>query len=116
MGVNFVMVGPPGGRRARGKEKPGEKPSFRERVHALRYVPRLVRLVWQTHRGLAVTMGALRLIRAFVPIATLWIGKLIIDGVVAAQRSGSSWRTISGLIAIEIAIVIVGELLARASS
>src|SRR5215213_927767 len=116
MGVNFVVYGPPGGRRGRKAEKPGEKPSFRERIDALRYVPKLMRLVWQTHRGFTIAMGLLRLVRAFVPIATLWIGKLIIDGVVAAQRTGASWRTIGGLIAIEIAIVIVGELLARASS
>src|SRR5215203_976986 len=116
MGVNIVVAGPPGGRRGRKPEKPGEKPSFRERVHALRYVPQLVRLVWETHHGLTVAMIALRLVRAFVPIATLWIGKLIIDGVVAAQRSGASWRSIGSLIAIEVAIVVVGELLARASS
>src|SRR5215207_929508 len=116
MGVNIVVAGPPGGRRGRKPEKPGEKPSFRERVHALRYVPQLLRLVWGTHRGFTVAMVILRLIRAFVPIASLWIGKLIIDAVVAAQRSGASWRSIGSLIAIEVAIVVVGELLARASS
>src|SRR6188474_604747 len=116
MGVNFVIIGPPGGRRGRMAQKPGEKPSFRERVDALRYIPRLLGLVWQTHRGLTLAMIGLRLIRAFVPITTLWIGKLIIDGVVAAQRTGESWRTLGSLIAIEIAIVIVGELLARTSS
>jgi ATP-binding cassette, subfamily B, bacterial len=114
MGVGFGVHGPGGGRRHRGK--PGEQPSFRERVNALRYVPRLLRLVWQTHRGLAVTMGVLRFTRSFVPIATLWIGKLIIDGVVATQQSGGTWRSVGKLVAIELAIVIVGELLARASS
>ncbi len=59
----------------RHREKPGEKPSFRERMDALRYVPQLLRLVWATHRGFTITMGVLRLVRAFVPIATLWIGK-----------------------------------------
>src|SRR5215207_7782057 len=116
MGVNIVVAGPPGGRRGRKPEKPGEKPSFRERVQALRYVPQLVRLVWGTHRGLTLAMIAMRLVRAFVPIATLWIGKLIIDGVVAAQRAGDTWHAVGRLIAIEVGIVIVGELLARASS
>ena len=116
MGVNMVVTGPSRGRRGRPSEKPGEKPSFRERLDALRYVPQLLRLVWGTHRGFTVAMVILRLVRAFVPIASLWIGKLIIDGVVAAQRSGASWRSIGSLIAIEVAIVVVGELLARASS
>jgi ATP-binding cassette subfamily B protein len=115
MGVGFVVHGPGGGRR-RDREKPGERPSFRERIQALRYVPKLLRLVWETHRGLAVAMGVLRLIRSFVPIATLWIGKLIIDGVVATQQAGGTWRAVGNLVAIELAIVIFGELLARASS
>jgi ATP-binding cassette subfamily B protein len=85
-------------------------------MNALRYVPQLLRLVWNTHRGFTVAMALLRLVRAFVPIATLWIGKLIIDGVVTAQRTGGSWRSVGSLVAIELAIVIVGELLARASS
>jgi ATP-binding cassette, subfamily B, bacterial len=116
MGVTPVVVVPPGGRRGRGSAAAGEKPSFRERMAALRYVPQLLGLVWNTHRGFTVTMAVLRLVRAFIPIATLWIGKLIIDGVVAAQRTGTSWRSVAALVAIELAIVVVGELLARASS
>ncbi|MCC6317821.1 MAG: ABC transporter ATP-binding protein [Gemmatimonadaceae bacterium] len=91
------------------------RPTFRERVQALRYVPKLARLVWETHRGLSVAMGALRLVRGLVPIASLWVGKLIIDGILEAQRSGGSWRTVLPLIGLEIAIVVFGELLSRAS-
>jgi ATP-binding cassette subfamily B protein len=115
----FVVFVSPGSRRNRRADppgKPGEKPSFRERMDALRYVPRLLAMVWDTHRGFTVAMAALRLVRAFIPIITLWIGKLIIDGVVAAQRNGGTWRSVGGLVAIELAIVVVGELLARASS
>ena len=85
-------------------------------MRALRYVPQLLSLVWNTHRGFTIAMAVLRLVRAFVPIATLWIGKLIIDGVVSAQRTGASWHSVASLVVIEVAIVIVGELLARASS
>ena len=119
MGSPFVVFVSPGGRRGRRaeqSEKPGEKPSFRERMDALRYVPQLLAMVWDTHRGFTVAMAVLRLVRAFVPIVTLWIGKLIIDGVVSAQRNGGTWRSVGGLVAIELGIVIVGELLARASS
>ncbi|HYE15658.1 MAG TPA: ABC transporter ATP-binding protein, partial [Pyrinomonadaceae bacterium] len=92
-----------------------ESPSLRERVGAMRYVPPFVRLVWQTHRGLTAAMAALRLARAFVPVAVLWVGKLIIDEVVAARGgelvTGRLWR----LVAVEFALALAGEALSRAS-
>src|SRR5262245_12451596 len=63
---------------------PSKSPSWRERIAALRYVPPLIKLVWRTHRGYTAIMIALRLSLAFAPVATLWVGKLIIDAVVAA--------------------------------
>src|SRR5678816_3426696 len=65
-----------------------ERPrGVRERLAALRYLPQLVRLVWQTHRGFTLAMVVLRLVRAFVPVATLWAAKLIIDQVVLLTRT-----------------------------
>jgi hypothetical protein len=93
-----------------------ESPSWRERIAALRYVPPLIRLIWETHRGYTVAMVLLRLLRAFVPIATLWIGKLIIDAVVEARSGPFDISRLWKLVAIEIAVVVVGEILARASS
>jgi ATP-binding cassette, subfamily B, bacterial len=98
----------------RGREK--ERPSWRERIAALRYVPPLVRLVWQTHRGFTSVMIVLRLVRAFIPVATLWIGKLIIDAVVAMREGQATFRRLWELVALEIIIVLGGEMLARASS
>ena len=82
----------------------------------MRYVPPLVRLVWGTHRGFTSTMVCLRLIRAFVPVASLWIGKLIIDTVVAMREGQSGFSRLWQLVALEIAIVLGGEILARGSS
>ena len=95
-----------------------ERPrGFRERLAALRYLPALVRLVWQTHRGYTAAMVVLRLIRAFVPVASLWAAKLIIDQVVQLTREpGGSLTALWRVVALELAIVVVGELLARASS
>jgi ATP-binding cassette subfamily B protein len=102
--------------RARFRQPPPE-PTWRDRVRALRYVPPLLRLVWETHRGFTMTMAVLRLTRAFVPVATLWVGKLIIDTVVALRTTGFSDLTrLWELVALEIAIVLAGEVLSRASS
>jgi ATP-binding cassette subfamily B protein len=91
-------------------------PTWRQRVGALRYVPPLLRLIWETHRGYTVTIVVLRVVRAFVPVATLWIGKLIIDRVIALAAGGGERTTLWKLVALEIAVVVAGELLARASA
>jgi ATP-binding cassette subfamily B protein len=72
--------------------RPGypQKRSWRERVGALRNVPPFLRLVWQTSRKLTLGTLLLRLVRALVPVVTLWIGKLIIDEVIVlAQAPGA---------------------------
>lgn len=99
------------------KRKMEGPPTWRERFTALRNVPPLLKLVWQTHRGYTATMALLRFLRAFVPVAALWVGKLIIDAVVVARIArppdlSRLWE----LVGIEIAIVLIGELLARASA
>jgi len=103
------------GRRAR---SPAEKPpTWGERVRAMRNLPPFLRMVWGTHRGMVAGICALRLLRAFVPLATLWIGKLIIDAVIAATRTGEPhWRRITTLLLTELAIVAVGEAAARTGS
>jgi ATP-binding cassette subfamily B protein len=97
---------------------PAKSPPWRDRVAALRHVPAFLRLVWETHRGYAVAVMLLRVLRAGVPVLTLWVGKLIVDAVVAGARvhvaprdAGRLWR----YVAIEIAIVLGGDLLGRVS-
>jgi ATP-binding cassette subfamily B protein len=101
------------GRRRRPPEEPA---SWRERLDALRYVPALFRLIWETHRGYAVSMVVFRILRSFVPVATFWVGKLILDTVIAAKAGHGSLTQLWRYLVLEIAIVLAGEILARASS
>jgi ATP-binding cassette subfamily B protein len=94
-----------------------DKPaSRRERLAALRYLPPLARLIWQTHAGYTTGMMLLRLVRAFVPVATFWVGKLILDTVIAVRDGRAELSELWRYVAIEIAIVVTGEILARASA
>jgi len=68
--------------------------TLRERFGALRNVPPLLRLVWATSAPLTATNLALRLIRALLPLAMLWVGKLIIDEVVAVATAGFAFETV----------------------
>ena len=49
----------------------------------LTHLRRTLGLVWRTSRPLTVALGVLTLLGALVPIAIAWVGKQIIDGVVA---------------------------------
>jgi len=102
--------------------------SLRERFGALRNLPPFLRLIWQTSPALTVGNAALRLLRAFLPVAMLFLGKLIIDEVVVQMRLTSpgpglaDWirsgrlDTLGVLIALEAGLAIVADLLGRASS
>ena len=61
--------------------------SLRERFGALRNIPPFLKLVWQTSPPLATATLVLRLVRALLPVATLYVGKLIIDEVISLAAS-----------------------------
>jgi ATP-binding cassette subfamily B protein len=60
-------------------------------------------------------MVLLRLVRSAVPVANLWVAKLIIDEVIMLARTGASTRHLWSLVALEMGLVVVSELLARLS-
>ena len=89
-------------------------PTWADRRRAMRNLPPFLRMVWETHRGYTAAIVALRLVRAFLPLASLWIGKLIVDTVVRSAQSGRpEWREVATLVALELAVVSLGEVLAR---
>ena len=99
----------------------GKPATWGERLQALKYVPPLLKLVYETHRGYTAAILVLRVVRSLVPLAVLWIGKLIIDGVIAAVRVRAGggvidWWHLGGLVALELGIAVAGEGLARLSS
>src|SRR6185437_4251192 len=95
--------------------KASESPqTWRERFQALRNVPPLLRMVWETSRPLTVSTLALRCIAALFPLATLWISKLIIDLVVRAVRHQHIDRsTIWKLLILELLLAIGSDTLSR---
>jgi ATP-binding cassette, subfamily B, bacterial len=100
-----------------GSKVRAEEITWQARFASLRYVRPLLRLVWETSPPLVVTSILLRLIRALLPLAMLWVPKLIIDGVVfwVTRRQGSLdhiWK----LVALEFGLAVLGDLLSRGNS
>ena len=89
---------------------------WRERMRAMRRLPEFFRLVWRTHRGFTVGIAATRAVRALLPLAMLWVGKLIVDEVVAQGGAAEpAWGRLAALVAVELALTAVGEVASRVS-
>jgi len=121
MGGRVPRGGMPGGHGRHGEPPP--KQSLRERFAALRNLPPFLKSVWGTSRLLCVSSIALRLLRALLPVATLYVGKLIVDEVVRLLGSGHAgvddWLA-SGvlnhlwlLLAWELALAVGADILGR---
>jgi ATP-binding cassette subfamily B protein/ATP-binding cassette subfamily C protein len=72
-----------------------------------RQVPGTLRLVWEADRTGAILVAALTVVLALLPAAIAWIGKLIVDGVVLAARSGAAAdrERVLWLVAAELALM-----------
>ena len=99
---------------------PGAKPepkTWRERLAALRNIPPLLAMVWKTSPPLAGTGLVLRLVWAVLPVAMLWVSKLIIDRVVGAlSGKNGNPQEIWVLLGIELALIVLADLLMRGAS
>ncbi len=94
---------------------PADAPqTWRERFAALRNIPPLLKMVWETSPGLTISTLLLRCISAFFPLATLWVSKLIVDLVVRAIRHQPFERsTIWKLLILELALAVGSDTLGR---
>ncbi len=104
---------------------PGRPTTWRERLGALRNLPPFLAMVWGSSRSLTATTVAVRLVRALLPVATLFVGKLIIDEVVhlthlTARPAGLTGWVGSGLLdrleallLAEFALAVASDLLGR---
>jgi ATP-binding cassette subfamily B protein len=105
-----------------------ERRSLRERFGGLRNIPPFLRLVWQTSPSMMLAQSVLRFVRALLPVATLYVGKLIIDEVVLLARTphpGDDLRQwfahgwldrILWLLALEFGLAVISDILGRTVS
>ncbi|OON67358.1 ABC transporter ATP-binding protein [Hymenobacter sp. CRA2] len=100
------------------RPRPDGKPAVtvRERFSALKNLPEFLRLIWQTSPGLTLGNIALRLVRAALPVAMLYVGQLILDAVVTLSRQPAAERSLTPaltLVALEFGLAILSDALGR---
>jgi len=102
--------------------------SLKERVGALKNLRPFLMMVWCTSHGLTAASLALRLVRAVLPVVTLYVGKLIIDNVVLLVRAPDKPETLGAwlssgllnwlilLLASEFVLAVMADVLGRVVS
>lgn len=96
------------------RRSPPEKRTLRDIVGTVRYIPRTLGLVWSVSPFGTTALCLLTLIQGVIPAASAWVGKLIVDSVLAAVRSGDSGDHIPrvlGFVALELGITVLQHLL-----
>ncbi len=89
--------------------------SLKDRLSALRNLPRFFKLVWETSRWMTIVNAVLRVIKSATPLAILYVGKLIIDQIVLLSHSkaGLSSHHLWVLVAAEFGLAILSDSLSR---
>ena len=99
-------------------DKKEESLSIKERFASLRYVPPFLKMIWVAGPSMALSNLLLRLARAGLPLALLYVGKLIIDEVVRlvnlSEVDSAELETVWTLIAIELGLAVLSDVLGRA--
>jgi ATP-binding cassette subfamily B protein len=83
---------------------------WRQARQSFTHTPQAVRFVWRTNRWATLGLGSLTLGGALLPATQAWVGKLIVDGVVASIQSGhnaAEVRSVFVYLTLELALFLI---------
>ena len=99
------------------KEKNKKAVNWKEGFSAMKLLPRFFSNVYQAGKNEFLINLLVRLISAFLPVAILWVGKEIVDEIIALSTgNGGSQEALWKFVIIEIALVVLSDLLSRANT
>ncbi len=65
-------------------------------------VPRVLNLVWQTHRGFTLTLGVITLLQSVIPAAQVWLAGHLLQAVIDGIQAGGSAPAIRWIVTLAI--------------
>src|SRR5271157_2767425 len=86
-------------------------PKLRKAVAQSAYLPRALRLVWTAASRWTTFWAALLAVQGLLPVATVYLTRGLVNGLVAAIRTAGSWRPVLVLAAAMGALMLLSELL-----
>src|SRR5579871_1906450 len=93
--------------------QPGPGNAWSDRLRALRNVPPVLRLVWESGPAVVFWNIAIRIIVAFLPVGIGIIGRFIIDGVNRIRLHQSLPQHFWWLVGAEMALAVITGILSR---
>jgi ATP-binding cassette subfamily B protein len=91
-----------------------EKPTLKDNLKAFRNIPKLFRLIWVSGPWLFMSNIICRLFKSALPLALLYVGKLIIDEIIRLTSTDSEkWDHLLILVGIEVGLALFSDLLTR---
>ena len=83
-------------------------------MHSMRNLVPFLRIIWNSSRSLSLLSVTLRILRAALPFAMLWVPKLILDQIIRVSRQhGGSLAPIWKLVALEVGLAMVTDVVSR---
>ncbi len=78
---------------------------------ALAGVAQAFKLVWESHRGFTISMAVFSIVFGFIPTASAYISKLLVDAVVKAVQHGGAEASVQVVVWLVVAqfVVLVGS-------
>lgn len=81
---------------------------------ALKYVPRLLKMIWLCHPPMAFGNFILRILKSAIPVTTLFVGKLIVDEVIfLAGQENAVYDRVIMLVLAEFGLAVLSDVLNR---
>ena len=91
-----------------------KKTNVRASFQALRFIPRFFREIWSVSPLLFTINLVCRLVNAFSPVVILWVGKLIIDEVIAQVAAPQAdYSQLWNYVLLEFAITVFADIVNR---
>lgn len=93
------------------------KVKLKDSFNSLILLPRFFKEIWQTNKKLFIVSAFCRLLASALPIAILWVGKIIIDQIIfITSNSIKDYSTLWYYVVIEFVLIILSDLMSRAIS
>ena len=114
--TNAARMHPPIGsnRKAGGPKEPVKRGLVAPLRESALHIRRTLRLVWQSSPSMTIALGVLTVIGALAPVGVVYVGKRIVDAVVAHSREATlHWVLIELALVVTLALVQRGLALTR---